>query len=261
MSTKPYIRLVLSAVVILLAACEDTSGPVAQPALEDDVALVAGSLIDGDVVAMQGQGLAGFGVPGMLFPVLRSGTPPCGGTEPCPEGHRDGRTWTRTVTFFDAAGAEQPAYDSLATASIRFQLAMSGSLANEYWSASVARAHDLVLTGLEGSETQATWNGTGSAHITRSRHEDGSVVRTYEIETTSLIEDVVVPRGTAPHWPLSGTITQQHTVTRAGPQGTVSVTRTAVITFDGTRYALLTIGERTFTIDLALRGRTRSDRD
>lgn len=257
MKTGKRAGLALTGAAVLLAACADTQGPADEAALEDDVAIVAGSLVDGDVLAMHGQGMAGFGVPGTLFPALLPGTPRCGGATACPEGHEAGRTWTRTITFFDAGGAEQAAYDSLTTASIHFELAMSGSIEREYWSATMEREHDLVLAGLEGSETQATWNGTGASHVTRSRHDDGGTVRTYDVATTSLIENVVVPRGTLPNWPLSGTITQQHTVTREGPQGTVTVERTAVITFDGTRYALLTIGDRSFTIDLARRGLPR----
>jgi hypothetical protein len=245
--------LALFAAALLLTSCEDTQGPATTDPLEDEIADVAGSLAANDVLAMQGQGMPGFGTPGQLFPPMFAGMPPCGGATPCPEAERDGLTHSRTITFFDGDGAEQPAYDSLATASIRFQLAVTGTLVREYCSADIERDHDLVLSGLAGVETQATWNGSGSTSMLRTcTYQDG--VRTADIETTSVVDDVVVPRGTTQHWPLSGSITQTHRVVRDVLGGTATVERTAVITFNGTRYAELVIGGRTFTIDLAQRG-------
>ncbi|HSJ15620.1 MAG TPA: hypothetical protein VK939_14450 [Longimicrobiales bacterium] len=253
MSSRPFTRLALPLAALLLVSCEDAQGPEPDQVLADEVAQVAGSLVAGDLVAMQGQGVPGFGVIGMLFPPMWSGMPRCGGATPCAPATHEGLLHERTITFFDGSGAEQAAYDSLTTAAIRFQVSVTGSIERFDWSAELEREHDLTLSGLVGTETQATWNGSGTGRMIRSATRDG-MVRTSLVETTSVVDDVVVPRGTATYWPLAGSITQTHRVTRETVQGTVSVVRTAVISFDGTRYAQLTIGDRTYAIDLARRG-------
>jgi hypothetical protein len=83
----------------------------------------------------------------------------------------------------------------------------------------------------------------------RSRHTDAGD-RTYSMATVATLTDVVVPfprsRGA---WPVSGTITRTVTATRDGDAAVH--TRTTTTTFNGTRFATLTVGDRTFTVDLA----------
>jgi hypothetical protein len=63
---------------------------------------------------------------------------------------------------------------------------------------------------------------------------------------------VPVPQG----WPLSGTTSRACSVTfSGGPRDGQSVARTAVITFNGTQHVPLTVGARTFEVDLANRRR------
>ena len=65
---------------------------------------------------------------------------------------------------------------------------------------------------------------------------------------TSAIHDVVMPHPLgAETWPLSGSITRAERI-EGGPNGTEE--RTSILTFNGTQYATLTIGDKTVRIDL-----------
>ena len=64
----------------------------------------------------------------------------------------------------------------------------------------------------------------------------------------SVIENIVMPHPLGEEtWPLSGTITRT-IVIEGTPNGTEE--RTEVVTFNGTRYATLTVGDETYQIDL-----------
>ena len=66
---------------------------------------------------------------------------------------------------------------------------------------------------------------------------------------------VPVPNG-SDRFPLSGTITRACTVTFVGgPRDGQTVQRTAVLTFNGTQIATMTVGDRTFDVDLKNRQR------
>jgi hypothetical protein len=161
----------------------------------------------------------------------------------------------RTVTFYDAQGAEQDAHDPLTTASIRFVLSLEGEVSRERFFASVERHRDTHVTGLLGEEEMRTWNGEGNSRWERVRVNDEGE-HSYEAEASLVIDDVVraVDR-TAHPWPLSGTITRTVEITITnGPNGDETRERTVVITFDGTRFATLTIdGEPANDIDLETR--------
>ena len=151
----------------------------------------------------------------------------------------------------DAGGQAQSAYDAATTASANFKSTMSGSISRDGWSATIARERDMTVTGLEGAETQHTINGVGSSTESRSQHTDGGV-RSYTMTSVATFTNVVIPfPRTRGAWPLSGTITREVSATREGDQGTQSRQRTATTTFNGTRFATLVVGDRTFTIDLA----------
>ncbi len=252
--------IVAGAALVAAAGCaKDTTAP-ASAALAADVALVT---TDGDMQTLQimhdaaipGAGFPGLGAPGLLLS-------PLGGHGGCGPQHRSGATCSgrangldvsRTVTFYDASGAEQAAYDSLTTASIRLQTSVSGTVARGPWSATVDRESDVTVSGLAGQETTATWNGTGTSTITRSRHTDGGAARTYDMTGSTTVADLVAPRPhTSGAWPLSGTITHHVTVTQTeGPNAGTTREVDVVVTFDGTQYATVTVNGHTFTLDLA----------
>jgi len=161
----------------------------------------------------------------------------------------------REVTFFDAGGVEQAAFDRLLTASIHIVVDASGERDRPNWSGSVERHRDMWVTGLEGEETERTWNGTGENSVLRSRHVDTLPARTYDMTGSSTIDDVVVPHPrTDAAWPQSGTITRLvHILVLENDVVIREVDRTVVVVFDGTQYATMTVNGEVFTIDLAER--------
>jgi hypothetical protein len=74
-----------------------------------------------------------------------------------------------------------------------------------------------------------------------------------DITRSMTVDHVVVPYPPAKGaWPLSGSITQTMSATvTGGPHDGETRGGTAVLTFNGTQYATLTIGDETRTIDLS----------
>ena len=223
--------------VIGLAACGDAAGPdqddsSLESLLTLDVAMVSADAVIDDVAELW----LGFG------------------------GGRGGPTTAapervRTVTFFDAAGNEQEAYDEVTTASVHIVSEISGEMGREQWSGSISRTRDMTITGLEGDETARTANGTGSGTVSRSHHSDENGDRSYEMTSTWVITDVVhtVPREANPY-PLSGSITRDVTVVIVnGPNGDETRTRHVVITFNGTQFATMLVDGESFDVDLSAR--------
>lgn len=264
---KKLIRCSALACALGVGACgQDTTGTAATPLLDADVATVIADNTGDDVDMMRepvifvtlpfgGVGL----IPGNgdLNPAnctYNSGTQRLD----CPVVTRGGSlSITRSYAFWDAANAPQDHYDAQLTATANIQTHVEGDRTGESWSASVVRDRDLTVTGLAGSETQRTWNGTGSSSATHSRHNDSGEERSYNISCTLTVTDVVVP---VPHaderFPLSGSITHHCTVSFVGgPRDGQTVERTGTVTFDGTRTGSVRIGARRFDIDLKTRHR------
>ncbi len=244
-----------AAALLLLAACNSspTGGSILTARISDDVATVAADATAEDVDLMVGMN----GLPGnMLFmtpPVgMTNGCGFGGGRFTCPPNSANGLTSTRTVAFFDAGGAAQQGYDPALTARIEVQMRIQGDVTRGPWSATIDRSRDMTFTGLLGAETTRTANGTATGQASRVRVKDGQDTRSHEMSETATIVDVVIPvrgEGVAP-WPLSGTITRIVTITTDG--GT-PVTRTVIITFNGTATPPATVNGEPFTIDLANR--------
>lgn len=236
---------------LALAACGDSTAPQLtddSPLLTADVALVAAEAAGHDVEMMFGPS----GDVGMGFPLGPQAAPGRGFA--CQGGSRMGVTLTVTCTFRDAAGNTQTAFDSLTTASVNVKSTLSGSIARESWSATVNRTRDMTVSGLAGVETQRTFNGTGSDSETRSRVSEGGATRSYDMTGSVQVRSVVVPVGGTNRWPLSGSITRQTTVKfTGGDRDGQTATRSSTITFNGTQFATLTVGDKTFEVDLAKR--------
>lgn len=235
--------------LLALAACEGATSPAATDtaSLNLDVATVAADATVDDVMEMT-LGPAGTGI-GVGIGFGPGGLP------------RSDLAHSRTVTFLDADGNPMEAYDPLTTAAVHVVAEITGSRENDLWSATVERTRDHVVSGLLGEETERTWNGTGTDAVSRTRFVDGEDDREYSMSGSVVVEDVVVglPRSEHP-WPLSGTITRHVVVTVLNtPGGDRTEERTAVVTFDGTRYATLTVNGEEYEIDLAERhgGRPR----
>lgn len=223
---------------VALAACSDANGPSElDQALDEDLALLVADAVIEDVQQMF-LSLGGAEASGVAFDVA---APP--------------RNFSRTVEFFDADGNLQDAYNPKTTAAIHVVSEMSGAIERDNWTATVTRSRDMMVTGLEGQETSRTWNGTTEGTSTRSQVTDEDGTRSYEMEMTGTIENVVrlLPRLAHP-WPASGTITRHITITITnGPNGDEVRERTVTITFDGTQFALLVINGEEYEVDLAAR--------
>ena len=162
--------------VLAVAACNDTVAPDEASVFNADVAVVAAD------AAMDGVRL-------MSDPDLHRGAP---------------FDRTRTVTFFDANGAVQEAYDALTTASMNVKVDVTGEASREFWTASVERHSDITVSGLLGTETTRTFNGGGTEKVLRSHHSDEFGTRTYDMTGEFSYADVVVPvPGSESPWPHS----------------------------------------------------------
>jgi len=235
---------------LALAGCGDSTGPALDATtLRNAALMVADATIEDVTLATTPFGFGaqaspaltgareGFGQPGG-----RSGI---GGT----------LSGTRSVTFYDASGTEQSAYDPFTTASIHFLLDLAGDVTRDTWSASVQRTRDMTITGLEGEETTRTFNGSGSETVSRSRVLEDGTQASHEMAGTFTYQDVVVPiPGSDPRWPLSGTIHRTLNVSVVnGPNGDVSRTLDVTVTFDGDSTATAVIDGETVEIDLSTR--------
>lgn len=242
---RMWMRLFGFAAVLTLgaAACED--GTTNPSAFDDD-----GLRLDAALVAADGmfQDLAHMQSPSTWMGV---GTAPeAAGIEV-----QGSKSFSRTVTFFDAAGVEQANHDPETTASMHVVSDLTREVTHTFWSAEIERHRDMTVSGLEGAETERTWNGTSNGTVEKSRHPEGGTVRTYDMTSSAVISDVVrgIPRVDNPY-PKSGTITRTIYAVRTVDGVETIRDIVATITFDGDNTALMTVGEDTWEINLDDRG-------
>ena len=246
---------VLAALLCVAAACRDSATEVPAPGdvVTTDVAVVAGAAAHEDVGVIYTQ-FGAFSVPTGDIGPFPGWSPVCPydaitGRFTCPPLTAAGRTMARSYAFMDAAGAPQSAYHAETTASANFRSTLSGTFSREGLTATISHDRDITVSGLVGSETQHTIDGVASTNQMQTRHSDRGE-RTYSMSSVATIQRVVIPfprsRGA---WPLSGSIRRDFTATRHGVPGTQ--TRVTTTTFNGTRFATLTVGDRHFTLDLA----------
>jgi hypothetical protein len=163
---------------------------------------------------------------------------------------------TRAKTFYDAAGVEQDSYDELLTASVRHETEVSGDVERDNWSATIYRLRDMTVSGMEGTETHRTRNGTGEEKITRNRNvDDDGTVRTSQMSGTFTYTDVVVPvPGSETRYPISGTVTRSMTGSVVnGPNGDKTRSAEVTITFNGDATATIIVNGEEREIDLTTR--------
>ena len=254
------IPAVIPAVILLvLAGCDAGNDPTIPSNLNFDAAVVAADGTLEDLRMMHGPGL---GVAWGVFPPLEGGRPNCPPENDryrCPPFEREGFTYTREITFLDGGGNPMDEFVEGSTASIHYLISVAGELSREWFTASINRDRDMTVSGLpldadEEDDGVVTWDGTGAGNSQRTRLTDGGETREFTMESTFEISEVVIPypRGEE-SWPQSGTITRWIKITRTLGEDTETRERTVVITFDGTQFATVTVGEDTFTIDLAER--------
>ncbi len=268
MRIRPTLRAATALTVALaLAACGDAaptesavSASVAA-ATTLDVATVAGDAATEDVETFKvNRGAFGLAQFADFERFGRwEGCPFAAGRFVCVSKSRGPFNNTRSYAYADAAGAAQTAYSATTTASANFKWTLTGTITKRRWSGTMTRDRDVTISGLLGANTTITINGTGTAERQRTKFAkddaDGAnaVERDYELEGSTVVQDVVTAALRLPDtWPLSGTITRNHAVTRTDAvNGTKTTTRTSVVTFNGTQFVPLTVNGAAFTLDLA----------
>jgi len=166
----------------------------------------------------------------------------------------DNINFTREVTFFDADGDEMEFFHRDSTESVNIVATFEGSRSRENVEITVNRVRDMTVSGLLDTETERTWNGTGSSSVNRTRHTDDNGDRVYDMSSSSITENVVITVLRQGTWPVSGTITREVTVEIVmGLEDTRTRRRTVVIEFNGTQFATITINGEKFTFDLETR--------
>lgn len=259
-------RILATGLLVLAAACgsNPTDSSTLAAFLNQDAATLSADGVAEDVDVMTGMDggvgylstspMMSFGASIWMPPTGRPVLTGCtfaSGSFTCPAENRNGLTVNRVVTFTPAA-----AYDELLTTEIHIVASVAGDVSHGPWTATVARSRNFTITGLAGTETTRTVNGTGSENISRSRHTEGGETRSYTVVGTSSAVNVVLPvraPGVDP-WPLSGTVTRNLTLTRtSGSTPGAPITRTVIVTFNGTSTPGATVNGEAYTLDLSQR--------
>jgi len=274
---KPLPPFLILAVfgLLVLGGCS-TDNPVGSSSLASD-ATAGSSNEDGDQPDGQPPHDPMRGRVGLPGPLVQEEIPE-GGTYDSvtgwfvvpPENDEHGATINRSYAFYDADGAAQSAYDKGLTASIALRFALEAHPSFDGQAGTIRIEHDLTVGGLNGAEASRIWNGSMQKHTKGvppprgpggadgprrpggggppNGPDDRPDPSGLEMTETSTIEDVTVPYPLGEEtWPLSGTITRATRI-EGGPNGTEE--RTGILTFNGTRYATLTIEGETKQIDL-----------
>lgn len=289
--TKKAIRmLAVGALVAFAGACDDSTGPGENPMLEQLVTAEVYSVV-ADGVSQDLDLMREFG-PGGLFGFMGGqhhtstadhgephgpggpgdgpggpGNGPEDGFAPdcpfdgtsytCTRERMDELTMTRVITFRDVDGTPMELYDGLLTASVELTFDLEGTRSGDRMTAEIDRHREKVVTGMEGEEETRTWNGSGSDDVFRSMTTPDGAERTFDLESTTLGENVVMPvpsdESDAERWPLEGTITKSVEVTIVTAGVSETRTRNVTITFNGTQFAEIDIDGEKGTIDLAAR--------
>ncbi|MGD2120841.1 MAG: hypothetical protein PVJ76_03815 [Gemmatimonadota bacterium] len=149
-------------------------------------------------------------------------------------------SFSRTVTFFP-----DDEYDPETTTHMLIVSDLERDVTHTFWSAEIERHREMEVSNLFGDETERIWNGTATGEVSKSRHPEGGVVRTYEMESSAVIDEVVrgLPRAENP-WPLSGTITRTIEAVRT-KEGEEPIEKhiKVTITFDGDQFVTMLVDD------------------
>lgn len=259
---KRLLSLAAVATLSLAGACRDSSAPDpdADALLTDDIAWSSGAAVSGDVVALGGGSATIFGAP------TRLGGPPLAfdrrdcpyvaatGWHECQVTNPRGMTVSHAYAFFTADGAAQETFDATTTESIASRMGIEGTLTTTRFTAVIDQERETTVSGLAGTETRHVFNGTGTRNET-SRSLGTDQQRQQTLVSSDTITDVVrlLPASANP-WPASGSIVHNIAVTQTvegGRQASRSASRRVVVTFNGTQFVPMQVGDRQFTLDLA----------
>lgn len=270
-------RICAAAAALALAACSEavtgpateqqTVAPTATAQANQDVAATAAAAIAGTIASLAADeaaaGVAGASRTAVPVDAPRAGSSGgLGGHQPGTEtgtttfgNTTETKSFTRTFTFFNAAGAPMPSFIAGTTASVRAVITADVRRTRDSTYVSVSRTRsDHVLSGLLGD--RRIWNGTAASTDT-STHREGASVRTYigTAADTTVAVTFLADRSVN-KYPLSGTTIRviNYVKTFTGHEaGTLSVTRRIVVTYNGTSSAVMRIGSHTCTLNLETR--------
>jgi len=153
-----------------------------------------------------------------------------------------GLTITRSVAWFDAAGAVQSAFDSVTTDAINTKVTVTGTFTRrDSATSTISNASDRTISGLAKGSTRHTATGIASGkEVTTGRDSTGAFTAT-RLAADS-VRNVVVPvSDTGRTYPTSGTVIRVMTVSVVRTSGTTSSTRREVVTYDGSATAKMVI--------------------
>ncbi len=255
------LRLSLLAIGLGIAGCsKDETGPSNDPNLNEDLATSVGFNTAQDAKLVTNPGFIDGSIgAGNEFRVTACTFTASSGRFECPSETWLGFTLTRSYTFSDGSGTPLTTFDPNQIASFNVRAGLTGNASLGNWSGTIDWQRDFSVTGLSPTATSWTWNGTGTATITSSRTTVGGDTRTYNLDLTTQVNDLVVPYPlSAGQYPTSGSITKNVSVTYIGGKfDGQTTTRTVTATFNGTQTARLTIGSTEWDLNLATGAVTR----
>jgi hypothetical protein len=267
---KMWMKALALGLVVGTAACEDAGtepSALDSSLIKAEAALVAADGLFQDLSLAQDPGLQEIGFDGMGTGLMlaggqggngmggncqSAGTP---GTFNCGQMARDGFTFDREVTFFDAAGnVQEDGFVEGETDAIHMVMNGEGTRERSFWTVTMTRYRDMEMTELLSDEHHL--NGEGSSTIYRSGNpQDGSSM-TFDMNVTIQWDDVVhvQPREDNPY-PKSGSITRDIFV-EVTKDGEIIGGRdvNTVVTFNGTQYVTMLVDGEEVQIDLAEKG-------
>jgi hypothetical protein len=173
----------------------------------------------------------------------------------CAATTEQGLTVSRSFAFYNAQGNTVQTYDAATVESVNFQAQIDGNFQRDIvWSAGVHRTRNVTVSGLISMSPQRKWNGTGTGADT-VMHIGLDGIRSLAGTATETVSNVVMPgKDAASQIPLSGSISLAvaYTASLQGVTASVSkeVSRTIVVTFNGTQTATLQIGTLTCQLHL-----------
>lgn len=261
---KNVLRATMAGTALLvLAACAHDTTPTATP--DTDLASLS---LSPDVGAAPGQA----SLPGLMMspdPTYQgsvSSADQCTwsattGRVECAPVTRGGLTITRSIAFYDAAGAAQTHRDST-TRSVNTRVDVKGTVTTDKGTRTIDRSSSITVSGLGRESTRHTIDGTEHGTSSATLTTDRGTVTLSETFTASTAGLVVPAPFTAGSWPLAGTTTRQSTLTATGGSTTRSTSVSETVTYNGTSTATVVITRdgktRNCTRDLSARTMTCS---
>ena len=265
MTRSTLCKMVGAAAIGLLAACgTDTTSPDSISAADQstDLALTTGDAIAFDVGMLAGD-IGALGTGASSSNLMTAGSQPrvigenCtydagAGQYNCSVTVDSGLNISRSFTLF-GGGVVQQAYDAQTTDSVQFRSTLSGTVVRPNFTRTVSHTRAATLSGLGGTETQRTFNGTGSGSVD-AQYSGTRGTRSYTSTSSDTIASVVFPVPQSPEtFPLSGSIIHNISATQTVERGRTvsrSVSRRVMVTFNGTALVPMTVGTLTCTLNL-----------